>query len=79
MRETCPIKTYIRIQHGVEVAAGAGPWMRLFGYIAAKALTEVGISVTLVRSPAALRPLYCAIPQFDPSDYLESCEQPFAE
>lgn len=42
------------------------------GYIAARALTEVGLSVTLVRAPAALRRLYCAIPALDPKDYLES-------
>jgi quinone-modifying oxidoreductase, subunit QmoB len=42
------------------------------GYIAAKALTEVGLSVTLVRTPAALRPLYCAIPGLNPNDYLQS-------
>jgi quinone-modifying oxidoreductase, subunit QmoB len=42
------------------------------GCIAAKALTDVGLSVTLVRTPAALRHLYCAIPGVDSNEYLQS-------
>lgn len=44
------------------------------GYIAAKAVMDVGLSITLVTTPAASGHLYCAMPELDPNDYLQSLQ-----